>query len=89
MAARSNTPKLRINATAVAELKEALAKLDALCSVGDESSCAVDDVHKEGVRLYVRSWIAPRIESALDRIEGRKESPRGERLHLTRSRRKT
>lgn len=41
-------------------LDAVLFRLDALCAVG--SSCAVDDEHKEGVRIYVQSWIIPHME---------------------------
>ena len=66
--------RLRINRQTLSELKEAIRKLKALCTVGDQSRCAVDDAHKEGVRLYVQSWVTPLVESAVDRIEGRKDS---------------
>lgn len=46
--------------------------------MGDQTGCTVEDEHKEAVRLYVETWIAPLVRSALDRIEGRKATKRGE-----------
>jgi hypothetical protein len=69
---------VRVNKTVVHELREAERRLKALCSVGDQTGCTVEDEHKEAVRLYVETWITPLVRSALDRIEGRKATKRGE-----------
>lgn len=68
---------MRINRTVVHELREAERRLKALVTPG-ESGCAVEDEHKEAVQLYVNTWITPLVRSALDRIEGRKKTSRGE-----------
>ena len=68
---------MRINRTVVHELREAERRLKALVTLG-ESGCCVEDEHKEAVRLYVETWITPLVRSALDRIEGRKKTSRGE-----------
>lgn len=65
---------MRINVTVVNELKLARRRLEGLCDLDDDGECAVDAEHKEGVRLYVQTWVTPLLQSALDRIEGRKES---------------
>lgn len=49
-------------------LKKALDCLEALTTPG--SSCAIDDAHKEAVKLYVNSWIKPALEEVIDFGDG-------------------
>ncbi len=80
-------PKLRINATAVREIKNALQHLDALVAKERSeagSRCGVSEHEREAVRSYLRSWVISRLNSALDRIEGRRESRTEGRNNRTR-----
>ena len=56
----------------VSELRQAERRLVALCAVGDESGCAVEDQHKEAVRLYVQTWITPLVRNAITRLDRKK-----------------
>jgi hypothetical protein len=43
-------------------LQACIIKLKALCDVNN-TSCGVEKKHKEGVRLYLDSWVIPQLEA--------------------------
>ena len=56
-------------------LDHAIERLYALTTPGDNRRCVVPDEHKEGVRLYVQTWIIPLIEGVRDDMAGKESLP--------------
>ena len=49
----------------IAVMEGLVARLEALSDPGDDSMCAIAPKHKEGVRIYVESWMLPAAEAVL------------------------
>lgn len=49
----------------IAVMEGLVARLEALSDPTDASMCVIDPKHKEGVRIYVESWMLPAAEAVL------------------------
>lgn len=63
--------RLRISQKTVADLQAALKALRAGADP-TSPSCGVDAVHREAMRLYLRTWVMGPLETALATIIGEK-----------------
>jgi hypothetical protein len=60
-------PKLRVNRRILRALERAL-------SQADLTTCSVDDVHKEAMSLYLKTWVAAPLKAAILDMKGIEKS---------------
>lgn len=49
-------------------LEQAQVRLAALVDTSDDSKCSVPVEHKEGVKLYINTWVEPLVTAALEHL---------------------
>lgn len=49
-----------------------LKQADASAAMGE--LCAIDDVHKEAVRIYIETWVRQPLQDAIAHLEGEKSA---------------
>lgn len=65
------------NAAVKKHVNEIAYKLEALITEGIESGCAVKDEHKQAVKLYISTWVLPRVKVLQEWAETGKIDYRG------------